>query len=162
MDEHTHAQCCATQAYPVGNLQSLALRNLGALQSLFQPVQRLGVEGLGTGDDDLELTPVGSHEGVEVGKDLGRGRETAILGEDGEEVGEDGGCAGGDDGREGGGSLGSRKGGVFCTGYERGKEVWHVRMKAASFASSLIFLSKASTSFASASRSLGDFFSAAR
>lgn len=35
-------------------------------------------------------------------------------------------------------------------------------MKAATFASSLIFLSKASTSFARASRSLGDFFKAAR
>lgn len=149
-------------AYPVDNLQSLALCNLGALQSLFQPVQSLGVEGLGTGDHDLELTPVGSHEGVEVGKDLGCGRETAILGEDREEVGEDGGCAGGDDGGEGGGSLGSRKGGVFCTGYERGRKSGNVRMKAASLASSLIFLSKASTSFASASRSLGDFFKAAR
>lgn len=99
VDEHTHArQCPHTATYPVNNLQSLALGNLGTLQSLVEPVQRLGVEGLGAGDDDLELTPVGSHERVEVGKDLGGRSETAVLGEDGEEVGEDGGGARGDDG----------------------------------------------------------------
>lgn len=116
MNKPTHARSPHMATYPVDNLQSLALGNLGALQSLVQPVQRLGVEGLGAGDDDLELTPVGSHERVEVGKDLGGGGETAVLREDGEEVGEDGRGAGRNDGGEGGGALRGGEGGVFCTG----------------------------------------------
>lgn len=77
--------------HPINNPQSLALRNLSPLEGLFEPSNRLAIELFSRGDDNLEFTAVSGHERVEIGKDFGGGSETAILREDGEEVGEDGG-----------------------------------------------------------------------
>jgi hypothetical protein len=83
----------ALATYPVGDLERLALGSLSALQRLLDSAQRLGVEGLGRGDDDLELAPVGSDQRVEVGKDPLGGTESTVLGEDIEEVEQDRGRA---------------------------------------------------------------------
>lgn len=83
----------AMPTYPVGHLERLALGSLSALQRLLDSAQRLGVEGLGRGHDDLELTPVGSDQRVKVGKNPLGGAESTVLGEDIEEVEQDGGRA---------------------------------------------------------------------
>ena len=99
--------------YPVGDPQCLSVGGLGALQRLLDSAQRLGVEGLGGSDDNLEFTTVSSDERVEVGEDLLGGTETAVLGEDGEEVEEDGGGGGWDKAGKSLDSVGGGEGGVF-------------------------------------------------
>lgn len=91
--------------HPVVDLECLALGQLRTLERLLEPLQALVVEWFRRGDNDLKLATVGSNERLEVGKDPGCGRETAVLGEDGQEVEEDGGRAGGEDAGETGGAL---------------------------------------------------------
>lgn len=100
--------------YPVDNLQSLALHNLSPLQRLFNPLRRLAVQRLSASDNHLELAAVGRHQGRKVGKDLGGRGEAAVLGQDREEVGEDGRGGGREDGGERLGAGGSGQSGVFC------------------------------------------------
>lgn len=100
--------------HSVGDSEGLAISSLGALQGLLDAAQRLGVEGLGGSDNNLEFTTVSSDERVEVGENLLGGTETTVLGEDGEEVEEDWGGRRWDKAGKSLGSVGSGKGGVFC------------------------------------------------
>ena len=106
-------QATAHETHSVGHSQRLTLSSLRALQRLLDPAERLGVQGLGRGDNDLEFASVSSDERVEIGEDLlGRG-ESAVLGEDGEEVEEDGGGGGWDKAGKSLDSVGGGEGGVF-------------------------------------------------
>lgn len=98
----------------VDKLEGLVLADLRALEGLLEAGHRLVVEGLGRGDGDKKLSTVGGHELLKVLEDLGGGAETAVLGEDVEEVEEDGGGALGDDLLEDLGTLTGGEGGVVC------------------------------------------------
>lgn len=74
------------ETYVGNDLELLALAVLGLRDRLFQPGDTLAVEFLSTGDAQVQLATVSTHERAELLADVLQNAQSVVLGQGGEEV----------------------------------------------------------------------------